>query len=63
MISGWPPQLYFVVECCRVVVAQVDKVQGKVGEEVVVRRMVHKKQNVIMHTTLFEYLFTVGCDY
>ena len=41
----------------------MDKVQGKVGEEMVVRRMVHKKQNVIMHTTLFEYLFTVGCDY
>ena len=43
--------------------AQVDKEQGKVGEEGVVGRMVNKKQNVIMHTTLFEYLFTVGCDY
>ena len=45
------------------VVAQVDKVQGKVGEEVVVGKKVNKKQNVIMYTTLFEYLFTVGCDY
>ena len=41
----------------------MDKVQGKVGEEVVVVRMVNKKQNVIMYTTLFEYLFNVGCDY
>ena len=45
------------------VVVLEDKEQGKVVEEVVVEMMVIKKQNVIMHTTLFEYLFTVGCDY
>ena len=43
--------------------AQVDKVQGKVGEEVVMGKKVNKKQNVIMYTTLLEYLLNVGCDY
>ena len=41
----------------------MDKEQGTVVEEVVVEMMVNKKQNVIMTTTLFEYVFTVGCDY
>ena len=45
------------------VVVQVDKEQGKVVEEVVVKMMIIKKQNVIMYTKLFEYVFTVGCDY